>query len=63
MFRRNDQHLQLSMFDTFHQLSEKVRQGLDASWAGSFYRELFCRIGEEEFAKPYSDEPSRPTPH
>ena len=60
MFRCNDQHLQFGMFDTFHQLSGKVRQRLDVSWAGTFYRELFCRIGEEEFAKLYSDEPSRP---
>jgi len=60
MFRRNDQHLQFGMFNTIQQLPEKVRRRLEASWAGSFYRELFCRIDETPFVELYSDEPSRP---
>jgi hypothetical protein len=60
MFRANDQHLQFGMFDTFEQLPEKTRQRLEASWAGTFYREVFCRIEESAFAVLYSDQPSRP---
>jgi hypothetical protein len=60
MFRANDQHLQFGMFDTFEQLPEKIRQRLEASWAGTFYREVFCRIEESPFAVLYSDQPSRP---
>jgi len=33
---------------------------LEASWAGTFYQELFCRIDEGPFADGYSDEASRP---
>ena len=60
MFRENEQHLQLGMFDTFQQLPEKVRQRLEESWASTFYREVFCRIDELPFAILYSDQPSRP---
>lgn len=60
MFRENEQHLQLGMFDTFQQLPEKVRQRLEDSWASTFYREVFCRIDESPFAILYSDQPSRP---
>ena len=60
MFRENEQHLQHSMFDTFQALPEKTRQRLEASWAGTFYREFFCRIDEAPFAVLYSDKPSRP---
>jgi hypothetical protein len=60
MFRANDQHLQVGMFDTLQQLPEKVRQRLESSWGGTFYREFFCRMGELPFAVLYSDEPSRP---
>jgi hypothetical protein len=60
MFRENHRHLQSGMFDTFQQLPEKTRKRLEASWAGTFYREVFCRIEESTFACLYSDQPSRP---
>ena len=60
MFRENEQHLQFGLFDTFQQLPEKVRQRLEDSWAGTFYREFFCRVDESLFAVLYSDKPSRP---
>src|SRR5512135_2005410 len=34
--------------------------GLENSWGGAFYRELFCRIAETLFAKLYSEKASRP---
>jgi hypothetical protein len=60
MFRENNQHLQFDFLDPFQQMSEKMRQRLEASWAGTFYREIFCRIDETPFAVLYSDQPSRP---
>ncbi|MBN1139635.1 MAG: transposase, partial [Anaerolineae bacterium] len=41
-------------------LPEKRRQRLADSWAGTFYREVFCRLDERPFAVLYSGEPSRP---
>ncbi|MCJ7558717.1 MAG: transposase [Gammaproteobacteria bacterium] len=61
MFRENEDHLQFGLFDTLQRLPEKVRQRLEASWADTFYREVFCRIDESPFAVLYSDQPSRPT--
>jgi hypothetical protein len=60
MFRANDRHLQFGMFDTFEELPDRTRQRLEASWAGTFYREVFCRIDESSFAVLFSDQPSRP---
>ena len=60
MFRENNQHLQFDFLDPFQQMGEKMRQRLEASWAGTFYREIFCRIDETPFAVLYSDQPSRP---
>ena len=55
MFRENEKHLQFGLFDTLQRLPEKVRQRLEASWAGTFYREVFCRVAESRFAVLYSD--------
>jgi len=61
MFRKNDQHLQWPLFSSIDSLPEKQQARLEASWAGTFYHELFCRINEEPFAVLYSDdEASRP---
>ena len=60
MFRENDEHIQFDFFDPFQLMGEKMRQRLETSWAGTFYREIFCRIDEAPFAVLYSDEPSRP---
>lgn len=60
MFRSNDRHRQQEMFSTFASLPDKRRQRLEASWAGTFYREVFCRLDERPFAVLYADEPSRP---
>jgi len=61
MFRKNDQHLQWPLFSSIDSLPKKHQARLEASWAGTFYHELFCRIDEEPFAVLYSDdEASRP---
>jgi hypothetical protein len=61
MFRKNDQHLQWPLFSSIDSLPKKQQARLEASWAGTFYHEFFCRINEEPFAVVYSDdEASRP---
>jgi hypothetical protein len=60
IFRENDKHLQFDLFDTVQRLPEKVRRRLKASWADTFYLEVFCRINESLFAVLCSDEASRP---
>ncbi len=39
----NDSHLQIGFFDIVERLPEKVRQRLEESWVGTFYREILCR--------------------
>ena len=60
MFTRNEQHLQKSMFGSINSLPEKILKRLEASWAGTFYEQVFVRIEEDRFAVLYSDKPSRP---
>jgi hypothetical protein len=60
MFRKNQRHQQLPMFSTVGSLRNDQQKLLDESWAGTFYRELFCRLDEGPFAVLYSDEASRP---
>lgn len=60
MFKKNQRHLQPALISSVTYLPEKQRQRLANSWAGDFYREVFCRIKEEPFAVLYVDFPSRP---
>jgi hypothetical protein len=60
MFKPNKDHLQSEMFSTVAELPEKQRTMLENSWAGTFYREVFCRIDEDAFAVLYSETGSRP---
>jgi hypothetical protein len=60
MFRKNQRHLQPALISNVQQLPERQRQRLEQSWAGVFYREVFCRLNEEPFSVLYADLPSRP---
>ncbi|MCJ7737435.1 MAG: transposase [Anaerolineae bacterium] len=60
MFVRNKQHLQKLMFGSINSLPEKILKRLEASWAGTFYEQVFVRIDEDRFGLLYSDKPSRP---
>lgn len=60
MFRRNVQHLQWPLISDLDALPPKLKARLEASWAGTFYREVFVRLDEKPFAGLYSDEASRP---
>ena len=48
------------MFSTVSKLPSKLRRVLEASWADTFYREVFCRIDEDVFSVLYSGSASRP---
>jgi hypothetical protein len=60
MFKKNKQHLQPVLICSVNQLPEELRERLEASWSGVFYREFFSRLDEEPFAVLYADMPSRP---
>jgi hypothetical protein len=60
MFRKNAKHQQPALISAASELPEKQRKRLENSWAGTFYREFFCRIDEEVFAVLYSEMASRP---
>jgi hypothetical protein len=60
MFRKNTKHQQPALISAASELPEKQRKRLENSWAGTFYKEFFCRIEEEAFAVLYSEKGSRP---
>jgi hypothetical protein len=60
MFKKNKHHLQPVLISSVNELPAEMRQHLEVSWAGVFYREFFCRLDEEAFAVLYADIPSRP---
>jgi hypothetical protein len=60
MFKKNNRHLQPLLISQVNQLPEQQFSRLARSWAGVFYREVFCRLDESAFSCLYSDLPSRP---
>jgi len=60
MFRKNTSHLQPSLFGIANQLSETKLKKLKKSKEHEFYRLVFCKIREEDFAVLFSEGYSRP---
>jgi len=60
MFRQNHSHRQIPLTSHVDELPANLRKRLENSWAGTFYREFFCRLDEKTFATLYVDVPSRP---
>ncbi|MHC4195805.1 MAG: transposase [Planctomycetota bacterium] len=60
MFRKNTSHLQPSLFGIASQLPETKLKKLKKSKEYDFYRLVFCKIAEGDFAILYSDTSSRP---
>ena len=60
MYKKNKAHQQPALISAVRDLPDKQRERLAQSWAGTFYREFFCRIDEDIFSVLYSDQPSRP---
>lgn len=61
MFRPNETHRQQDLFSIETQLGPKLRKRLRASREYEFYKRVFTRIPEEQFAELYADnEATRP---
>jgi hypothetical protein len=60
MFKPNTKHLQPAIITAASELPEKQQKRLKASWADTFYQELFCRLDEAPFSVLYSEKASRP---
>ncbi len=60
MFKKNKAHQQPALISAISDLPDKQRERLEKSWAGTFYREFFCRIEEDIFSVLYSGQASRP---
>jgi hypothetical protein len=60
MFKKNTRHLQIPLTSNIDELPEKLRKRLEHSWAGVFYKEVYCKIDEAPFAVLYADCGSRP---
>lgn len=60
MFKKNHRHFQLPLTSNVDELPPKLRNRLDTSWSGVFYREFFSKLDETPFGILYADCPSRP---
>jgi len=60
MFKPNTKHLQPAIITAASELPEKQQKRLKASWADTFFQELFCRLDEAPFSVLYSEKASRP---
>lgn len=58
-FKLNDTE-QISLFDSFLNLTPREQKALENSWAKVFAEEVFPKIDEKPFAVLYSDKASRP---
>ena len=58
-FKTNDVE-QLSLFDSFTNLTAREQKALENSWAKVFAEEIFPKIDEKPFAVLYSEKASRP---
>jgi transposase len=58
MFRKKDK--QLSLLELHYYLREKLREGLQSSWAHVFRSDIMPVIPEEEFKGLYSEDEGRP---
>lgn len=58
-FKTNDVE-QLSLFDSFSNLTSREQKALQNSWAKIFAEEVFPKIDERPFSVLYSDKASRP---
>ena len=57
-FKTNDVE-QLSLFDSFTNLTAREQKALENSWAKVFAEEIFPKIDEKPFAVLYSEKASR----
>lgn len=60
MFRVNTSHRQENLFNNLSAMDPRFKKKLEKSWAGLFYKHVFCKIDEKLFAPLYSSDNGRP---
>jgi len=60
MFRENKLHTQENLFNNLSTMDPRFKKRLEKSWAGLFYKHVFCKIDEKLFAPLYSSDNGRP---
>ncbi|ABZ83429.1 conserved hypothetical protein [Heliomicrobium modesticaldum Ice1] len=60
MFRKNTQHKQEELFNSFTGMNPKVQKSMQGTWAPLFYEHVFFHIDETPFAVLYSSHNGRP---
>lgn len=60
MFRENTLHRQEKLFNNLSGMDHRYKKRLEKSWAGLFYKHVFCKIDEKLFAPLYSSDNGRP---
>ncbi len=60
MFRENTLHRQEKLFNNLSGMDPRYIKRLEKSWAGLFYKHVFCKIDENLFAPLYSSDNGRP---
>ncbi|MFZ3130727.1 MAG: transposase [Desulfosporosinus sp.] len=60
MFRENTSHRQEKLFNNLSGMDPRYKKRLEKSWAGLFYKHVFCQIDEKLFEPLYSSDNGRP---
>ncbi|MFZ3130429.1 MAG: hypothetical protein WA125_04810 [Desulfosporosinus sp.] len=60
MFRENTSHRQEKLFNNLSGMDPRYKKKLEKSWAGLFYKHVFCQINEKLFEPLYSNDNGRP---
>lgn len=60
LFRENTLHRQEKLFNNLSVMDPRYIKRLEKSWAGLFYKHVFCKIDEKLFAPLYSSDNGRP---
>ncbi|HCT84716.1 MAG TPA: transposase [Candidatus Margulisbacteria bacterium] len=60
MFRENTLHRQANLFDNLSGMDHRYKKKLENSWAGQFYKQVFCKINESLFEPLYCSDNGRP---
>ena len=60
LFKENTSHKQEKLFDNLSGMDHRYKKKLENSWAGLFYKHVFCKIDEKLFEPLYSSDNGRP---
>lgn len=60
LFRENTIHRQGKLFNDLCGMDHRYKKRLENSWAGLFYKHVFCKIDEKLFEPLYSSDNGRP---